>query len=160
MMKRKILAVAAALSLFAAIGSAETITLPAGSYTVGEGEVNPGVYIVTTESGSMKAFLPAGDVIEVETELTLESVQVSGFTVDIGQYIVGVDFPAGKYKIENVEGSTFSEFSCWNTDDRLQLSEYINDDGYIGQAVLEDGYKVSVKKGAVHFGPASGVTFD
>ena len=159
-MKRKIIAALAALALLAAVGSAETIELSAGSYVVGEGEVVPGVYIVIVDGSSLKAYLPAGEEIVVGDVLFLESVEVSGFTAEIGEYIVGSDFPAGKYKVQNVEGGDFSEFSVWNTDGRLKLSEYIRDDGFIGQAVLENGDKVSVKKGALHFGPASGITFD
>lgn len=159
-MKRKIFAVLAALTLLASVGFAETIELSAGSYIVGEGDVAPGVYVVTVGGSSLKAYLPAGEEIIVEDALSLEAVEVSGFSAEIGEYIVGSDLPAGKYKVQNVDGGDFSEFSVWNADGRLKLSEYIRDDGFIGQAVLEDGDKVSVKKGALHFGPASGITFD
>lgn len=160
-MKKLPAALAVALCVCMSTCFAETITLSAGTYIVGEGDVAPGVYTITTEDATMKAFLSKGTELNVTGELALEAAEDVRFRVDSGEYIAGEEFPAGTYSIDKLAIEEYPMIMVYDTEGKMVLAEvlYRDKDLRIGKIDLLDGYKVKVD-GRVMFSPAVGITFE
>lgn len=134
--------------------------IPAGEYQlvivdcmVAEVSLSPGT-MLTTSGANLISLTP----IEGEGN---PAVQSSGFTAEAGTYTAGVDFPAGTYSIEALEGSSAS-VAIYGTDGRLVQSEMLwHEKGRrIGRIEILDGYTVEVGGGGCRFGEPGGITFD
>lgn len=101
-----------------------------------------------------------GQVIEAMEN----SDEVVSFRAEPGEYIVGVDIPAGHYSVRAVDGVDF----CVVTVDALSGNWRVNESfrgsddpaKIIGQLILEDGEKVKIRDGAAIFGAPAGITFN
>lgn len=110
-------------------------------------------------------FLPAGvsvsvpDGVEVPSPLP-DSVS---FTAHIGEYVVGVDFPAGAYSVRCADGVDVTTIKCcrevggsWYLLESLHSAS----DDLIGKIELLDGYSVQVRDGSAFFSAPSGIVFE
>ena len=107
-------------------------------------------------------------------DLTLEDLQAQaariqaeinarmgdGFQLYPGQYIVGEDIPAGKYRVETVK--SYGIVTVYKADGRLLLSEFLNatdpdDNAVIGKVALEDGMTVEIESTQFRFVPYVGI---
>ena len=93
-----------------------------------------------------------------------ESDGAVSFRAEPGDYIVGVDIPAGKYSVKQPEDAGFSVFHIYDEKGKSLKTEYFEPDNkpgkMLGQVLLEDGYRLELEYGAFLFAPSAGITFN
>ena len=79
-------------------------------------------------------------------------------TVPSGQWIVGVDIPAGTYSIKPTGGGGY--LRIYDNKGHLGTSGGIrNDEDIIGKVYLKDNYMVEIEDGSLIFAPALSLGF-
>jgi len=106
-------------------------------------------------------FLPTGSSVSLPDGFSLLPASAS-FIVPIGEYVVGVDFPAGAYSARCADGVDVTTLTFYNTKGAWFLLETLNAENgdLIGKVDLEEGFTVSVRNGAAYFSAPSGIVFD
>ena len=102
---------------------------------------------------------------ELQTLSTMIQAEIyarmgDGFQLYPGEYIVGEDILAGKYRVETVKG--YGIVSVYKTDGHLYLSEFMDatdpdNVSVIGKMTLETGMKVVIDTTVFKFVPYTGI---
>lgn len=132
---KRFLAVLVALSLFIPCAFAESIDLKSMSTEE----------IVALQSRIIK-------------ELAKRNFPTKSFTVPMGAYIVGVDIPAGNYRVIYWGKS----FSCVSVDDAnggYVCMHTLENGEVIGKLTITEGQTISVLYDKVQFSPYNGIEF-
>ena len=84
----------------------------------------------------------------------------NGFQLYPGEYIVGEDIPAGKYRVETVK--SYGIVSIYKVNGLLYLSEFLNatdPDGVsiLGKVALENGMTVEIESTVFRIVPYTGI---
>ena len=110
-------------------------------------------------------FLPAGCTVTLPDGVDSASLvpASASFTVPIGEYVVGVDLPAGTYSVRCDENSSVTTviFSREVGDSWYMLEGlHSGTDEIIAKVELLDGYFVQVRNGSAYFSAPTGIIFD
>ena len=118
--------------------------------------------IIGTDVPAGWYYLPAGCSVSLPDGSESLLPASASFTVPVGEYKVGADLPAGSYSVRCADGVSVVTVSCDNERDLKFLIEILHSDQneYIGQLILQEGYTVKIRNGSAYFSAPSGIIFD
>lgn len=98
----------------------------------------------------------------INAELSSRNFAEKEVVVPVGEYIVGVDIPAGAYTVRIKDNNAQGYIVIRSADDDLVAHHLLGElweSTSIGKLTLHDGYKVEITYSPFHFSPYKGLGF-
>ena len=95
---------------------------------------------------------------QIIKELTKRNFPTASFTVPMGEYIVGVDIPAGNYRVI-YWGKYISSVEVTDANGDYVCTHALENSAVIGKLPLIEGHTIKILYDKVHFSPYNGIEF-
>lgn len=96
---------------------------------------------------------------QITSEITARTAEKNSVVVPMGEYIIGIDIPAGIYTL--TINSTSSMITIYSSEKKIVGSYALikSNSNTVGRIELQDGQRIEIDYGPIIFSPYKGLSF-